>query len=131
MRKKCLLILIPLIVLLICILVYKFNSNNHQKKTMILSLCQEIRNDGYNVDLMEYQKSRSEDLPYKETPNILIVNEEEWFVFIYSSSREAEKAYNLTLSSFLEHCYLKEQYIIYYIGENSETNEYIKSIIQK
>lgn len=87
---------------------------------MEISFSQELKDDGYKFDIKEYPKPRSESLPYSETPRILIVNEEEWFVFTYSSSKEAKEVFQHTEGAYLNDCYLKNQYIIYYRGENSD-----------
>lgn len=130
MRKKILTILIALIVIMTCVLIYPNILHKYQKNLVEISFSQELKDDGYKVDIKEYPKSRSDDLPYSKTPCILIVNEEEWFVFTYSSSKEANEVFQHTETAYLNDCYLKEQYIIYYIGRNSDMKMYLKSITQ-
>lgn len=130
MRKKILTILIALIVILTCVFIYQNILHNYQKNLVEVSFGQELKDDGYKVDTKEYPKSRSEDLPYSETPRILMVNEEEWFVFTYSSSKEAKEVFQHTEGAYLNDCYLKKQYIIYYRGGNSDMKIYLESITQ-
>ncbi len=100
---------------------------NIPRDNSIERLTEAFEREGFEVKLKDYPKSRSEIFSYSELPAILLVDDEEIFIFQYNSQQRVTSNLKLTNDSDEKLTYYSDFNIFLYRGDNEIITKLLKS----
>lgn len=128
-KKNNIIVVVILIVLigLIWVLTWKKELHMPEDDTSIVILTEKFNDAGFDVYLEEYPKSRSENFSYTRLPIIMLIDEEELFIFQYDSKHDVLKNIKATDSQDAASTYYSDYNIFLYRGNNEKITTMLES----